>query len=233
MSWFELRRVPEPEVMEDSGEVEAYASAAAQAYLGRIDDRFVARALRLVAGGDRNASSRREPGRALDIGCGPGQIVSKLASRLPEWHFIGVDRSANMIRQATAGCDLDGRATFLVGDGCRLPFADASLDLVLSNSMLHHLERPADLLSEIARVARPKAGILVRDLCRPFRLAYPLHVRWHGRHYTGLMYRLYCDSVRAAYTPGELAEMLRASPIEGGRVFTEGRTHLGVERSAR
>ena len=41
MSWLDLPREPEPEVMDDSDEVEAYASAAAQEYLDRIDDTFV------------------------------------------------------------------------------------------------------------------------------------------------------------------------------------------------
>ena len=73
MGLFELTRVPEPEVMDDSVEVEAYTSASAQEFLDKIDDTFVEHALRLIGG--------KERGRALDIGCGPGQIVLKLARR--------------------------------------------------------------------------------------------------------------------------------------------------------
>lgn len=236
--WLDLPRVPEPEVMDDSGEVEAYSSAAAEAYLDKIDDTFVAHAERLLG----RRSAPHEAGRALDIGCGPGQIVLKLARRLPGWHFAGLDRSANMVRQALAardqaarrtGGDLTSRVQFFTGDGSRLPLADASCDLVVCNSVLHHLEQPLRLLAEIARVARPESAILVRDLRRPSRPAYPLHVRWHGRHYSGLMYKLYCDSVRAAYTPEELAALLSASPLRDARIFTLGRTHLGFERPAR
>jgi ubiquinone/menaquinone biosynthesis C-methylase UbiE len=122
---------------------------------------------------------------------------------------------------------------FLTGDGSRLPFADATFDLVLCNSVLHHLEQPVRLFGEIARVAAPGGAILVRDLRRPSRPAYPLHVLWHGRHYSGLMYKLYCDSVRAAYAPQELAALLNASPLSDTRIFTLGRTHLGFERPAR
>ena len=74
------------------------------------------------------------------------------------------------------------------------------------------------------------AAILLRDLRRPPRFLFPLHVRWYGRHYDGLMYKLYCDSVRSAYTAGELAEMLRTAGISGARLFTRGSTHLGIER---
>jgi ubiquinone/menaquinone biosynthesis C-methylase UbiE len=237
MTWFDLPRTPEPEVMDDSGEVEAYSSAAARTYLSGIDDTFVDHALSLVSG--------RAVGRAIDIGTGPGQMVIKLAGRLPGWHFVGVDRSGNMIRQALDGLaaaapsgalsdlHLAARVEFLVADGNRLPFPDASFDLVLCNSVLHHLEKPARLLAEIGRVAAPDGAILLRDLRRPSRMAYPLHVRWHGRHYEGLMYKLYCDSVRSAYTAAELSALSRASPVRGLRPFRRGQTHLGLERLAR
>jgi SAM-dependent methyltransferase len=236
--WLLLPRVPEPEVMDDSGEVEAYSSAAAQAYLNKIDDTFVEHALRLL----RARRAGAETGSALDIGCGPGQIVLKLAQRLPAWRFSGVDRSANMVREALAARDemarrgsgdLAARVQFFIGDGGALPFDDASLDLVLCNSVLHHLREPARLFAEIVRVTAPGGAILVRDLQRPSRPAYPLHVRWYGRHYTGLMYKLYCDSVRAAYTARELAGLLGDSPLRDARIFTLGRTHLGFERPAR
>jgi ubiquinone/menaquinone biosynthesis C-methylase UbiE len=227
MSWLSLPRAPEPEVMDDCQEVEAYSSAAARAYLSAIDDTFVEHAERLTP-----AQRAGKSGCALDIGCGPGQIVLKLARRRPGWRFIGVDRSANMIRQALAAREQAARADFLVADGSRLPFADASFDLVLCNSVLHHLAQPAAVLAEMARVAKSAGAILVRDLRRPSRLAYPLHVRWYGRHYSGLMYKLYCDSVRAAYRPDELAALLRPSPLREARIFTLGRTHLGFERPA-
>lgn len=243
--WWHLPRVPEPEVMDDSDEVEAYSSAAAQAYLNRIDDTFVDHAVHLLGprgSGETGGAARGGCGNALDIGCGPGQIVLKLAHRLPGWRFAGVDRSANMVRQALAardemarhaGGDGAARIQFFVGDGSALPFADASLDLVLCNSVLHHFREPAGLLAEIARVAAPGGAILLRDLQRPSRPVYPLHVRWYGRHYSGLMYKLYCDSVRAAYTPQELAGLFGGSPLRDARIFTLGRTHLGFERPAR
>lgn len=224
MSWprgyFDLRRVPEPEVMDDSNEVQAYSSAAADVYLSNIDDTFVEHTLRLIG---------PAAGRALDIGCGPGQILTKLSARLSGWQFVGVDRSLTMIHRATS---LPRSALFLAGDACALPLGDSSFDLVLCNSVLHHIGDPARLFAEIRRVAKPGAAILLRDLRRPSRFSFPLHVRWYGRHYDGLMYRLYRDSVRAAYTPEELSAMLNAAGISGARLFTHGATHLGIERRA-
>jgi ubiquinone/menaquinone biosynthesis C-methylase UbiE len=228
MNVFDLPRIPEAEVMDSSSEVEVYSSAAARSFLNRIDDTFVEHTLRLLPG--------KERGRALDIGTGPGQIVLKLARRLKLWKFVGVDRSANMIAQAQSNLaatgEAAGRVEFQSADGNRLAFPDASFHLVLCNSVLHHLAEPRNLLAEMARVAKPAAAILLRDLRRPGRLAYPFHVRWHGRHYTGVMYKLYKDSVCAAYTVPELQSLVDSSPLQGVRVFEHNRTHIGIERPA-
>jgi ubiquinone/menaquinone biosynthesis C-methylase UbiE len=227
MAFLDFPRVPEPEVMDDSGEVEAYASAAAQEHLDEIDNTLIEHAVRLVRGCER--------GRALDIGTGPGQIVIKLARRLPGWNLTGVDRSPGMIAHArmnlaAAGDKLGNRVAFELADGNRPPFPDKSFELVMCNSVLHHLSEPANLLSEMARLAMDNGAILLRDLRRPGRLAYALHVRWHGRNYSGEMLRLYRDSVRAAYTVPELEQLLRSSAISGARVFQHHSTHIGIER---
>jgi ubiquinone/menaquinone biosynthesis C-methylase UbiE len=236
MKCFDLSRLPEPEVMDDSSEVQAYSSAAADAYLSNIDDTFVEHAFRLIG---------PVPGCALDIGCGPGQILMKLSARLPEWKFLGIDRSLAMIRRARETPDSRARSGvsrsvpsaaenvyFLAGDASSLPFRDSSFDLVLCNSVLHHIGDPSRLFAEIRRMAKPGAAILLRDLRRPSRMRFPFHVRWFGRHYAGLMYKLYCESVRAAYTPGELAATLRAAGLSGAHLFTRSSTHLGIERRA-
>jgi ubiquinone/menaquinone biosynthesis C-methylase UbiE len=227
MALFDMPRVPEPEVMDDSNEVEAYSCAAAQTHLNAVDDTLVEHALKLVKG--------RERGRALDIGTGPGQIVIKLARRLKQWKFVGVDRSPGMIGQAlanltSAGGELAHRVEFQVADGNHLPFPEGSFDLVLCNSVLHHLAEPEKLLSEIARLASSGGAILLRDLRRPGRLTCPLHIRWHGRYYSGVMYRLYCDSVRSAYTVEELKRLANSAALLHTRIFKHQSTHIGLER---
>ena len=221
MSWLTLPRTPEPEVMSDAEEVEAYASAAGQAYLDAIDNTLV----------EQVVSLGPPTGMLLDIGTGPGGIPLKIARRCLTLRVVGIDCSANMVRaarQAAAEQDLADRAWFFCGDANRLCFPTACFDFVLSNSLLHHLQEPLAAFGEMARVAKPDAVILLRDLRRPSRLTFPLHVRWYGRYYSGLMYELYVDSVRAAYTATELAALLRQSPLAGARIFHyERSTHLG------
>ncbi len=224
MNWLLLPRKPEPEVMDDSEEAEVYASAAAQKHLDSIDDSLVRQFLQIW----RAVGS--PSGRLIDIGCGPGAIALKIARHAPKLSVAGADRSAAMIRlahQALEQLAPPRTAFFLQADGNRLPFADASFDFVLSNSVLHHLAEPDAFFREMARITKPGGAILLRDLRRPWRFVFPLHVRWFGRYYSGLMKKLFCASVAAAYTAGELAGMLEKSPLRGSQIFRRGRTHLG------
>jgi ubiquinone/menaquinone biosynthesis C-methylase UbiE len=226
MGWLALPRIPEPEVMGEADAVEAYASAATQDYLDAVDDTLVEQVLCFGP----------LKGWLLDLGTGPGCIPIKIAQRSPELRVVGLDRSWPMIqgaRRAAAREKLDGRAFFMLADAARLSFRSAFFDVVISNSLLHHLPQPVVVFNEMARVAKPEGLVLLRDLRRPSRLAFPFHIRWHGRHYSGMMGKLYRDSVRAAYTAQELAGLLRGSDLAGAHTFRHRRTHLGFYRAGR
>jgi ubiquinone/menaquinone biosynthesis C-methylase UbiE len=231
-----LKRVPEPEIMDTDEEVDAYSSAAAQAYLEEIDRSFVEHVGRLIG----SSGLVFQQARVLDFGCGPGQIPIMMARRWPKMRIVGADAGPNMIEQAkrdaaTANVEVDWQLVRLGPQGSnQLPYQDGEFDVVLCNSTLHHMGDPRGALDELARVAKPSAVVLIRDLMRPLAPAYPLHVRIFGRHYGGEMRRLYEQSVRAAYTLGELQTMLDQSRLNDGRsrVFKRGMTHLGIERPA-
>jgi len=219
-----MKRKPEPEAMSDEAEVTAYASSAGQRHLDALDNTFVDQVLSL------GSPEGMLTGRLIDIGCGPGNIALKIAQHCPHLSIVGVDRSANMIqaaRRAATDLGFEDRVFFLQGNADQVPFANGTFDAVLSNSVLHHLANPLKAFQEMQRVAKPRGAILVRDLRRPSSLAYPWHVRWHGRHYSGIMKRLFEDSVRAAYTPDELADLLNRSGMSKAHIFIHERTHMG------
>jgi len=225
-----MARKPEPEVMGGQDEVSAYASAASQKHLDAIDNTLVEQVLSLRPGGQASK------GFLLDLGCGPGSITLKIAIRCPHLRVVGVDRSRTMLRVARRSAEnqnLAGRVSFFQGDAGQLSFSGGAFDFVLSNSVLHHLTSPERVFEEMARVTKPDGTVLVRDLRRPSWLAFPFHVRWHGRHYSGVMRKLFEDSVRAAYTPGELAGLLRGSGMSKARIFLRKGSHMGFVYGAR
>ena len=224
MSWLELQRKAEPEVMSGQEEVSAYSSAASQRHLDALDNTFVNQVLSL------GLPEGMLAGLLLDAGCGPGNIALKIARRCPRLSIVGIDRSANMVqaaRRSARELGLEKLLFFNQASADQIPFADNAFDVVISNSVLHHLANPSKAFEEMLRVTRPHGAVLVRDLRRPSRLVFPWHVRWHGRHYSGVMKRLFEDSVRAAYTPGELTDLLCRSGMSRADIFLQNRTHMG------
>lgn len=224
-----MARVPEAEVMSEEAAVSAYDSAASQKHLDAIDNTLVEQALSLAP------AARKLRGLLADLGCGSGRITLKIAGRCPELCALGVDRSRAMLclaRRAAAEQDLARRAFFLRGNAACLPFPARTFDFVLCNSVLHHLASPLEALQEMARITKPGGTLLLRDLRRPNRLSFPLHVRWHGRKYSGVMRKLFEDSVRAAYTREELAELLQACGMPQARIFLHHGSHLGFVHRA-
>ena len=85
-------------------------------------------------------------GRALDVGCGVGQVVTRLADAGFEAH--GVDVSAPNIeraRQVSEHCQLY--------DGRRLPFPDRHFGSVGALNVLEHVDEPEAFITELVRVA--------------------------------------------------------------------------------
>ncbi len=110
-------------------------------------------------------ASSGEPSRILDVGCGTGFLLRLLASRLPGAHeLVGVDPAPHMVEVAQSGAAHDARLRVLVGAAERLPFPDASFDLVVSTTSFDHWTDQAAGLRECARVLAPGGWLALTDL---------------------------------------------------------------------
>jgi SAM-dependent methyltransferase len=96
---------------------------------------------------------------ALDVGCGVGHWGQLLGNVLPRNARVqGVDRDPLWVEKAAARASargLAGRFSYQVADAERLPFADASFDLVTCQTVLIHTPKPGAVIDEMIRVARP------------------------------------------------------------------------------
>jgi len=101
---------------------------------------------------ERRPSAASVPVRALDIGCGTGKQVTVNRERLIDVRFVGLDRSAAMLRIARSRC---AEATWVRADGARLPFVASSFDYACSQFSYHHIARTRRLIAEAFRVLRP------------------------------------------------------------------------------
>lgn len=102
------------------------------------------------------------PERILDLGCGTGAGTLFLAREYPHASIRGLDLSPEMIRaaQSRIGLDPEGRVAFRQGDAHRLPYGDASFDLVTQVNM------PV-FFGEIARVLRPGGSAVIAHSLGP------------------------------------------------------------------
>jgi malonyl-CoA O-methyltransferase len=94
-----------------------------------------------------------QPERILDLGAGGGAAAARLAASYPGSTALALDSC----RQMLASRAFEGTATSaaaICADAARLPLADASIDLIFSNLLLHHCPDLDAVLSEMRRVLR-------------------------------------------------------------------------------
>jgi ubiquinone/menaquinone biosynthesis C-methylase UbiE len=106
-----------------------------------------------------------EPKRILEIGTGTGSGAAILKAHFPDAEVTGVDLSPEMIRIAQA--KVPG-VTFEPADASRLPFPDASFDLVAQNNVPVYF-------GEVARVTAPRGRVLITSTFGPATPYYTPH----------------------------------------------------------
>ena len=128
--------------------------------------------------------------RVLDLGCGPGREVRRVAGVVPRAEVVGVDLAAGMVKVARASARERGleNCAFFQADAGVLPqqFDDA-FDLVYSCLAHHHFPDPRAAAASVLRCLRPGGVYCIVDpgpawfnaLSAPLgRLADPGWIGW-------------------------------------------------------
>jgi ubiquinone/menaquinone biosynthesis C-methylase UbiE len=207
-----MQRVPSAELLDsDSGTPDEIAASLAD--LARINHWFggVATTCSMIEYVARQTGSRSLS--LLEVGAGSGYVPRDAGQRLArqgvQLHVTLLDRSASHLGNG-------GRASVprVAGNAVALPFANQSFDLVSSCLLAHHFS-PQDLLrvvEEGLRVAR--VAVLINDLVRhPIHLAL-VHAGW-PLYRSRLTQHDAVASVRQAYTPEEIKEILKLTSATG------------------
>jgi ubiquinone/menaquinone biosynthesis C-methylase UbiE len=103
----------------------------------------------------------------IDLGCGTGVAARRIAGRSGfSGHVTGIDRSPYLIAAAARHAsdeDLAARIDFRVGDTQSLDLDDGEFDAVVAHTLVSHVESPAAVLAEAARIAKPGASLGIFD----------------------------------------------------------------------
>jgi len=115
--------------------------------------------------------------RLLDVGCGPGEVLTTLATLAPEIETTGLDVDAAMIDRAERKAHRlvrsgsSRRPTFVVADAASMPFADESFDVVVSSYAVHHWPDRHAGLAEMMRILKPGGRAIIWDIAPPHPVA--------------------------------------------------------------
>ena len=200
-----MQRILEPELMTDFAQCQAYAAAE----FGASNQRYVD----IV--GDLMPDT---VSTVLDIGCGPGDVMIRLAKIRPALKITAIDGSREMIQLASAaisGNGLDANIQAIQGYVPMLPLPVASFDAVFSKDFLHHLPEPMAFWHEVRRMIKPGGFVCVMDLRRPDSTAIAHQIVEAVASNDAEVLKLdFYNSLLAAFTPEEIREQLKAADFD-------------------
>lgn len=130
----------------------------------------------------------RGPARVLDLCTGTADLLVEALERDARHRGVGLDLSGEMLRRAAgklARRGLGGRASLAAGDAEMLPVAAGRFDAALVAFGIRNVGDPAAALSELRRVLRPGARLVVLEFGTP-------------RGVLGAAYRLYFERLLPA-----------------------------------
>jgi ubiquinone/menaquinone biosynthesis C-methylase UbiE len=214
-----LPRTPEPELMNEEEQALAYAQADFSVPHNQFIELF------------RSAfADLPMDGAALDMGCGPADVTVRFARAYPHCHIDGIDGAPAMLaigRASIGAAGLSQRIRLIEGylPGAVLP--RPHYDVILSNSLLHHLADPQVLWETVQRHGKPGAAVFVMDLRRPdtAKVVEAL-VRQHAAAEPAILQRDFHHSLHAAYQPEEIRQQLDQAGLQELTVTAIGDRHV-------
>jgi len=203
-----MKRVVEPELMDDDWQALAYANANFEEAHSRYVRYFQEMHPDLV--GQK---------RVLDLGCGPADITIRFATAYPDFVFNAVDGSAAMLKYAKVALDENSSAIteriFLIeGYIPDVELPHNNYDIILATSFLHQLHNPQALWQTVQKYSRKGTVVFIADLYRPksLREAQEIVDKYSGSE-PEILKRDFYNSLLAAFTVREVQNQLRESKL--------------------
>lgn len=158
----------------------------------------------------------------LDLGTGTARIPIMLCRRCHNVRVMAADLSVGMLDMARRNVEIAGlreRIQLDHSDAKQLHYGDGMFDMVMSNSIVHHLSDPELALRESLRVLRPGGRIFMRDLLRPQSVAdVELLVETYAQGESEEAQGMFRASLHAALTLAEIQAIVSDICGDGGTV---------------
>lgn len=199
-----MKRIPEPELMLDAQQAQAYAQADFNAphahFIALFQECFYAEVI---------------DGPVLDLGCGPGDIALRFARAFPACRVDGIDGSQAMLDAGADVLQASGLADRVSLHCCCLPQdgpPQAPYQALICNSLLHHLHEPSVLWQAVMAYVAPGSPVFVMDLLRPdSREDAQALVDAYAANEPAILREDFYNSLCAAHRPDEVKAQIRAA----------------------
>ena len=227
-----MERIAEPELMEEKEQVISYDGAD----FSEGEDNFINQINYYLF---KNNICLDKKDLIVDLGCGPGNISEKLATKWPNTEVVGIDGSKEMILRAEHNKKQSMNKKKL--KNLRYVCADIKnnklnnfllkkeISLLVSNSLIHHITNLEDFFNTIRSLSSNITVNFHKDLKRPLDEKSALELKAQcSKKYNEILTNDYYASLRASYTFKELKNFTLENDLSSLDVFEEGDNYLIV-----
>jgi ubiquinone/menaquinone biosynthesis C-methylase UbiE len=215
-----MNRILEPEVMDTWLEATAYDAMDFES----VNTAFATDAIDL----DPHAI------KILDVGTGTARIPILMCQQRPQYLITAIDLAQSMLiigQRNVEAAGLNQRIRLERVDSKQMPYPNLEFDMLVSNSLVHHLPDPLSFFQETKRLVRPGGAILIRDLIRPENDTVVNElVAKIGEEYDAHQQQLFRDSLKAALTLVEVQELIDRVGLEQVKLSQSSDLHWTIER---
>jgi ubiquinone/menaquinone biosynthesis C-methylase UbiE len=187
-----------PKRIVEEGEQAFVGIESVRAYAREAKSPFMRMGYSVIVNG---ITRRGVKGKFLEVGSGPAVLTTMVVRAIPKAHITAVELSPAMITVAKERVESEGladRIDFVQGDATDARLLDqlGQFDLVYSTYSLHHWDDPETVIKNLLRAVAPGGTLLIHDLRRVWWL------------YWIPSQEGFFISIRAAYTPAEIRDLL-------------------------
>jgi len=201
-----MKRIPEPDLMNDAAQALAYANADFSGPNALFINLF-----------QQTFSHTNISGQVLDLGCGPADITIRFANNYPRCLITGVDGSKNMLkhgRLAVKNTALIDRIDLICGYLPKAKLPQPHYNVIISNSLLHHLTDPMILWDVLEKNTDSSTSIFIMDLIRPESIKEAQRlVDQYAPNEPEILREDFFNSFCASYRMEEVVEQLRLANL--------------------
>jgi ubiquinone/menaquinone biosynthesis C-methylase UbiE len=178
------------------------------------------------------ANVREDMTELVEVGCNTGLLSLHVSGKLPDLAVSGVEEVQNLVEVAednltlAVWANMAGDVEFEMAKLSRLPFPDASADIVFSFSSLHRWSRPVETLRECARICKPDGVVIIEDINRHAEEGHITFILQFVKEGGEQFMR----SLQSGYCLEEVVELLREAGLEDWHAVEE---DLGLVISSR